>query len=93
MCQERWTRLQAKDRQEMAQKWRQCRQRIREYPEPIREALLAFWQRCRWPADPTYFLSMLHMFDQGRLAHALTESASSRNDVSRFEPESKALDT
>jgi hypothetical protein len=37
------------------------------YPEPIRTALKAYWQGCKWPADPTYLLSMLHMHDTNRL--------------------------
>jgi len=34
----------------------------------VRGALLAYWQGCKWPADPSYFLSMLHMYDTGRLS-------------------------
>ena len=33
-----------------------------------REALLVYWQGGKWPADPSYFLSMLHMYDTGRLS-------------------------
>jgi hypothetical protein len=36
-------------------------------PDAIRAELLAYWQQCTWPGDPTYFLSMLHMHDTGRL--------------------------
>lgn len=47
---------------------REARQRLNGYQEPVRGALLAYWQGCKWPADPSYFLSMLHMYDTGRLS-------------------------
>jgi len=64
---EHWNKRQAAERQRRAMKWREARQRLRTYPEPIRAELLAYWQQCTWPGDPTYFLSMLHMHDTGRL--------------------------
>lgn len=63
-----WERQQATDRKRRADKWREARQRLNGYQEPVRGALLAYWQGCKWPADPSYFLSMLHMYDTGRLS-------------------------
>lgn len=63
-----WERHQAIDRKRQADKWREARRRISDYQEPVRGALLAYWQGCKWPADPSYFLSMLHMYDTGRLS-------------------------
>ena len=61
-------RQQATDRKRRADKWREARRRLNSYQEPVRGALLAYWQGCKWPADPSYFLSMLHMYDTGRLS-------------------------
>ncbi|PTT92855.1 hypothetical protein DBR42_01220, partial [Pelomonas sp. HMWF004] len=58
-----WNRRLAADRAHRAKKWRECRRRVGEYRPDVRAALLCYWQACRWPADPTYFLSMLHMYD------------------------------
>ena len=63
-----WERHQAIDRKRRADKWREARRRLNDYQEPVRGALLAYWQGCQWPADPSYFLSMLHMYDTGRLS-------------------------
>lgn len=63
-----WERHQAIDRKRRADKWREARRRLNDYQGPVRRALLAYWQECKWPADPSYFLSMLHMYDTGRLS-------------------------
>ena len=63
-----WERHQAIDRKRRADKWREARRRLNDYQGPVRRALLAYWQGCKWPADPSYFLSMLHMYDTGRLS-------------------------
>jgi len=65
---QRWERHQANDRQRRAEKWREARRRLNDYPVSVRGGLLAYWQRCMWPGDPSYFLSMLHMYDNGRLS-------------------------
>lgn len=62
-----WTVLQQQGRAARAADWRRARTRLASYPQPMRGELLAYWQRCKWPADPTYLLCMLHMHDQGRL--------------------------
>ena len=63
----RWTQREQDGRAHRALKWRQSRARLARYPDRERSALLAYWQRCGWPADPVYLLEMLHMFDTGRL--------------------------
>ena len=63
-----WERQQAIDRKRQADKWREARRRLDDYQEPVRGALLAYWQGGKWPADPSYFLSMLHAYDTGRLS-------------------------
>ena len=63
-----WERHQVIDRKRRAEKWREARPRLNGYQEPVRSALLAYWQQCKWPGDPSYFLSMLHMYDTGRLS-------------------------
>jgi hypothetical protein len=62
-----WTRRQAEERLARAQAWRRARARLTAYPDPERKTLYAFWQRCPYPADPSYLLTMLHSYDQGRL--------------------------
>jgi hypothetical protein len=66
--QQQWARQTVTERARRAEDWRRGRKRVREYPEPVRRALLAYWQECKWPADPSYFLSMLHMYDNNRLS-------------------------
>lgn len=62
-----WTVEQRAARERRARQWRRARGRLASYPQPIRGELRAYWQRCRWPADPAYLLCMLRMHDHGRL--------------------------
>lgn len=62
-----WTRRQSEERLARANAWRRARARLAAYPNPERQTLSAFWQRCPYPADPSYLLTMLHSYDQGRL--------------------------
>ena len=59
-----WTR---RDRAKRAEDWRRARARLAGYGGNVRPALLNYWNGCSWPADPGYLLTMLHMFDTGRL--------------------------
>jgi urease accessory protein UreF len=63
----RWSTRQRLDREHRAAKWREGRRKLRAYAAPVRAQLLAYWQSCRWPADPVYLLSMLHMFKENHL--------------------------
>lgn len=62
-----WDRHQREGRQRRAADWRRARARLNSYPAEQRKQLLAFWQRCPYPGDPSYLLTMLHSFDNGRL--------------------------
>jgi hypothetical protein len=64
---ELWQRTVAANRAWRAAAWRQARKRLCSYPDEDRRRLAAYWQKCVWPADPTYLHSMMHMFDTGRL--------------------------
>lgn len=64
---ERWERAQIEGRARRAQLWRDARKKLAAYPIEQRRDLLAYWQRCGWPADPVYLSSMLHMYDTNRL--------------------------
>lgn len=62
-----WDRQTAEQRDRRAADWRRARAKLAEYRYSVRRDLRAYWQRCSWPADPTYLLSMMHMHDTGRL--------------------------
>ncbi len=47
--------------------WDNHEARSRAYPLNEWRVLAAYWQRCGWPAAPSYLLSMLHMYDTNRL--------------------------
>lgn len=63
-----WTRRQAECRLVRARQWREARAQLRTYDAVDRMALLAYWRRCSWPADPEYVVSMLKMYEDGRLS-------------------------
>lgn len=63
-----WTRRQAESRLVRARHWREARAQLRVYDADDRLGLLAYWQRCSWPADPEYLVSMLQMYEVGRLS-------------------------
>lgn len=62
-----WIEWTKRDRAERAAQWRRARQKLAGYGSNARPALLNYWNNCRWPANPGYLLSMMHMFDTGRL--------------------------
>ena len=64
---ELWVTRQAQDRSRRANDWRRARAKLRSYPETEYRELFNFWQRCPYPADPTYLLTMMHSYDHGRL--------------------------
>lgn len=64
---EQWARTEQEWRDRRASDWRRARARLASYGENVRPRLLAYWQSCKWPGDPVYLLSMMHMFDEGRL--------------------------
>ncbi len=63
-----WIEREKRDRQLCANKWREGRRRLREYPEPVRKRLLDHWNNHRWlPGTYVYFLDMMDMHDNGKL--------------------------
>lgn len=64
---DQWLEWTKRDREKRAKDWRRARARLASYGDNVRAQLLNYWNRCRWPADPGYLLSMLHMFDDDRL--------------------------
>lgn len=64
---ERAVRDEVERRQRRAADWRRARRGLNAYSGAERSALLAYWQRCQWPGDPMYLLSMLHMHANDRL--------------------------
>ncbi|XUM25069.1 hypothetical protein ACRAVF_33940 (plasmid) [Bradyrhizobium oligotrophicum S58] len=62
-----WIEWTKRDRARRARDWRRARAKLAGYGDNVRRALLNYWNRCRWPADPSYLLSMMHMFDTGHL--------------------------
>ena len=69
-----WDREMSHVRARRAAQWRRARSQLRGFPEAIRVALLAYWQSCRWPADPEYLLSMMHSYQNGRLSIPNTDA-------------------
>lgn len=62
-----WMEWTKRDRARRAADWRRARRKLASYGDNVRARLLNYWNKCRWPADPDYLLSMMHMFDTGRL--------------------------
>lgn len=64
---EQWIEWTKRDRAKRAKDWREARSRLAAYGDNVRPALLNYWNNCRWPADPGYLKTMLHMYDTDRL--------------------------
>lgn len=62
-----WAEQFARDRSGVCERWLTARRLLRSYPPLERAALYSYWQTCRWPGTPAYLLSMLNMYDTGRL--------------------------
>ncbi|MDD2861488.1 MAG: hypothetical protein PHI71_10540 [Acidiphilium sp.] len=58
---------QQRTRDKRAADWKRARAKLAGYGANTRAAMLDYWNRCKWPADPGYLLDMMHMFDTGRL--------------------------
>lgn len=64
---EAFARWEGCQRVQRATDWRRARRTLSAYPAAERSALLEYWNRCSWPADPVYLLCMLNMYATGRL--------------------------
>lgn len=62
-----WAVQFARDRARVCESWLKARRLLRSYAPLERAALYAYWQTCRWPGTPGYLLSMLNMYDTGRM--------------------------
>ncbi len=63
-----WIKKEKHSRQLCADKWREGRRRMMQYPEPVRKKLMDYWNNHRWlPGTYVYFLDMMHMYDTGTL--------------------------
>lgn len=62
-----WNVQLARDRAKTCNSWLAARRLLRSYAKPERAAIFGYWQVCGWPGTPGYLLSMLNMYDTGRL--------------------------
>lgn len=62
-----WERAEREGRARDAADWRRARAKLAGYPAEVAGALRAYWKSCQWPGTAIYLLSMMHMFDTGRL--------------------------
>lgn len=56
-----------RDRKRTADKWLCARYLLRKLPTADAQMLRDYWQLCKWPGTPVYFLMMLDMFNNGNL--------------------------
>lgn len=64
---QKWFEFEQKDRLYHAKKWREGRAKLFAYGDNIRAAIRAIWKECPYPADPSYFLTFLHMIETDRI--------------------------
>lgn len=55
------------DRKRVADKWLCARYLLSRMSPADAKMLREYWQDCKWPGTPSYFLSMLDMFNRGDL--------------------------
>ncbi len=80
---QRWESYHLQERARRVRDWRRARSELRNFPSPERERLTWYWNHHRWfPAVPSYLLSALHMYREGRLnldAPGMTQPRASRS--------------
>ena len=62
-----WERQQLEGRRQRAQAWRRVRARLFGLDAGRRRAIRALWRVCPYPADPSYFGTLLHEIATGRI--------------------------
>lgn len=62
-----WERQQQEGRRQRAQAWRRVRARLFGLDAGRRRAVRALWRVCPYPADPSYFGTLLHEIATGRI--------------------------
>lgn len=55
------------DRKRVADKWLCARYLLSKLPTSDAQMLRDYWQNCKWPGTPSYFMTMLDMFNRGDL--------------------------
>lgn len=59
--------MQQGNRDQRARNWRRARVRLYGYGDNMRAVLRQLWRECPYPADPSYFLDLLHQIDRGKV--------------------------
>lgn len=62
-----WDRAEREGRARDASDWRRARAKLASYPPEEARALRSYWAINQWPGTAIYLLSMMNMFDNGRL--------------------------
>ncbi|OBY26783.1 hypothetical protein A9D60_17485 [Leisingera sp. JC1] len=79
---EQWEAQEVRDRSGRAKKWREARRLIDALPNDERRAVRRAWDCAPYPADPSYLLSVLHSYSQGRIDLKRPPFPLSRTDAS-----------
>ena len=79
---QRWADQEARERSERAGEWRKARRMIDALPDSERRAVRRAWNCAPYPADPSYLLSVLHSYSQGRIDLKRPPFPLSRTDAS-----------
>ena len=62
-----FSRTLSRDRKRIADKWLCARYLLKKMPPADAQMLREYWKTCKWPGTPSYFLTMLDMFNNGQL--------------------------
>jgi hypothetical protein len=79
-----WSEQEIRDRRARAEKWHEARRQIDALPEDERRAVRRAWDCAPYPADPSYLLSVLHSYSQGRIDLKSPPSVMGRASVKGF---------
>lgn len=77
-----WSEQEVRDRRARAEKWHEARRQIDALPGDERRAVRRAWDCAPYPADPSYLLSVLHSYSQGRIDLKRPPFPLSRTDAS-----------
>tara|TARA_R110002051_G_scaffold154675_7_gene226832 strand:- start:4026 stop:4658 length:633 start_codon:yes stop_codon:yes gene_type:complete len=77
-----WSEQEVRDRRARAEKWHEARRQIDALPDDERRAVRRAWDYAPYPADPSYLLSVLHSYSQGRIDLKRPPFPLSRTDAS-----------
>ncbi|MHC0055762.1 hypothetical protein [Actibacterium sp. D379-3] len=77
-----WSEQEVRERRARAEKWHEARRQIDALPGDERRAVRRAWDCAPYPADPSYLLSVLHSYSQGRIDLKRPPFPLSRTDAS-----------